>query len=160
MTPFEQAVARSYGGDMRCLIAGCSLEHIKQRMRSVSHYPVRGRTYWMDTTTKGIALRDRDNRDSGTVLRWRDVSAHIRCLPTQVRDAARDVDHDAHCPPASTLEWHDPFAPRRRTEAEALAYRLWAQHVEERTAAVLARAFPEADCADEDDLFSAVGISL
>lgn len=159
MTPFEQAAARAYGHDMLCLIAGCPLERIKRGMRSVSHYPVRGEVYWMDTTPQGIALRGRLHDAGAAVVLWRDVMAHVRGLPERILSDARSVDHDAHRPPASTLEWHDPFAARRRSEGELFAYRLWSESVRERTATVLEQAFPEADL-DDQDLFSAAGISL
>lgn len=160
MTPFEQAAARAYGRGMCCLIAGCSLEHIKREMRGASHYTVRGRVYQMDTAKNGIALRDRLAGATAVIVPWRDVMAHIWTLPERILSDARDVDHDAHHPPASTLEWHAPFAPQIRTDGERFAYRLWAQHVQARTAAVLNRAFPDADLEDNLDLFAAAGVAI
>lgn len=159
MTPFEQAVARAYGSDMRCLIAGCSLERVKQGMRGASHYAVRGEVYWMDTTNRGIELRERPAAPPVAIVQWRDVMAHIRALPEAIRAESRDVDHDAHRPPASGLEWHNPSEPHRVTEGERFAHLLWHQHVQDRTAAVLHRAFPEADHEDALDLFAAVGLT-
>ncbi|QOK22340.1 hypothetical protein IGS73_14810 [Janibacter indicus] len=155
MTPFDQAVARSYGSDMRCIVAGCDLDRIKRQMRGASHYVVRGQSYWMSTTARGIEVRERLDQ-AGHLVRWGDITSHVRALPQRVIDAAREVDRDAHRPPASGLEWHDFRAPEPRTDAQLLAHRLWHESVVQRTADVLRRAFPEADHEDLD-LFAATG---
>lgn len=160
MTPFEQAAMREYGHAAVCLVAHDrkALSLIVSGMHGRSHFPVHGTTYWMDTKRDGLHLRPRAD-GVAAVIRWTAVLEHVRALPAAVRAHARDVDHDAHRPPASTLEWHDPYHPVPRTDAQRLAYSLWDEHVSAREADVLERAFPDVLVgAEELDLFSAVGL--
>lgn len=159
MTPFEQAAMREYGHASVCLVAHDrkALPLIVPGMHGRSHFPVHGQMYGMDTKRDGLHLRPRDGGETRTV-RWVDVLEHVRALADDVRALARAVDHDAHRPPASGLEWHSPYQPEPRTEAQRLAHSLWADHVRTREADVLEHAFPDVLVVEELDLFSAVGL--
>lgn len=158
LTPFEQAACRAYGHGTVCLAAHDrkALNLIVPRMHSRSDYPVHGATYWMDTKKDGIHLKPHDGQP--LVVTWRAVLAHVTALPASVRDYARQVDRDAHKPPASTLEWNNPYRPEPRTEAQRLAHLLWHDSVRTREADVLEQAFPDTEPeAPALDLFTSTG---